>query len=253
MIGSPFCRPERQAGRSRGAPGLNVDKVSQVSQHGTVAVVPGPLILLGADLGPTTPTEIASLFTGPAVVLPTASAYEHPHRLAAAAVAWLSAAGVTATECDVLTRRDALDEAKVASVRAASTIVLCGGTAMHARSVLKDTPTWAALCVAHAAGAGVVAAGAGATVITDPMADSRGGGLTLGLGLVGMVAVLAGSGRWPAPQVRRMRHLAGSNVVVATIGDNAALVRDSHGWHTVGLVELHVDNHPVGVDALPTD
>lgn len=215
--------------------------------------MPGPLILLGADLGPTTPTEIASLVTGPAVVLPTASAFEHPHRLAAAAVAWLSAAGVAATECDVLTRRDALDEARVDAVRAASTIVLCSGTAMHARSVFKDTPTWAALGAAHAAGAGVVAAGAGATVLADPMADSRGGGLTLGLGLVSKIAVLAGSDRWPAPQVRRMRHLAGSHVVIVTIGDNAALVREGGRWRAVGPVELHVDNHPVGVEALPTE
>jgi cyanophycinase len=213
--------------------------------------VPGPLILLGADPGATTPAEIVALLSGPAVVLPTASAFEHPRRVAAAVVEWLGGHGVDAHELDVLTRRDALDGANVAAVRGASTIVLCGGTAMHARSVFKDTLVWAALGEAHAAGSTVVAAGAGGTVLADPMADSRGGGLTLGLGLVARMAVLAGSTRWPLAQVKRMRHLAGPEVVVVTIADDAALVRQAGGWQSFGPVELHVDNRIVGLDALP--
>jgi cyanophycinase len=213
--------------------------------------VSGPLILLGADLGASTPAEIVSMLTGPAVVLPTASAFEHPRRVAAAITTWLGTHSIATTELDVLTRRDALDAGNTAAVRAARTIVICDGTAMHARSVFKDTPLWAALAEAFADGATVVAAGAGATVLADPLADSRGGGLTLGLGLVSRTAVLAGSSRWPLPQVKRMRELAGGDVAVATVGDNAALVRTSDGWRAFGPVEIHVDNRPAAIDALP--
>ena len=210
----------------------------------------GPLVLLGSELGPHTPAAATAHLRAPAVVLPTASAFEHPHRLAAAVIEWLAAHDVAAAEIALLNRRDATAVELVDAVASAATIVITGGTAMHARSVLKETPLWSALVDAHRHGAAVIASGAGATVLADPMADSRGGGLTLGLGLLGSVAVMAGSAGWPAPQIRRMRQLAGEQVVVATIGDGGALIYDGSMWSSTGDVELHRAGATVDVAAL---
>lgn len=211
----------------------------------------GPLVLLGSELGPHTPTAAIAHLRGPAVVLPTASAFEHPHRLAATVIDWLAAHDVTAVEVAVLNRRDTAVAELIGAVASAATIVVTGGTAMHARSVFKETPLWNALVDAHRGGAAVIASGAGATVLADPMADSRGGGLTLGLGLLGPVAVMAGSAGWPVPQIKRMRQLAGERVVVATIGDAGALIYDGSTWTSVGDVELHRGGATVDLSALP--
>jgi cyanophycinase len=213
--------------------------------------VTGPLVLLGSELGPPTPAAAIAHLHGPAVVLPTASAFEHPHRLAATVIDWLVAHDVAAVEVAVLNRRDATATELIGAVASAATIVITGGTAMHARSVFKESPLWSALLDAHRRGAAVIASGAGATVLADPMADSRGGGLTLGLGLIGPVAVMAGSVGWPGPQIKRMRQLAGERVVVATIGDGGALIYDGSTWTTVGEVELHRGGANVELTALP--
>src|SRR6187397_3352628 len=76
------------------------------------------------------------------LVLPTAAAFEHPERTVAAASDWFAALGAKARGLDVLNRRDALDELNAQQVAAARFIYLTGGSPMHLRSVLKDTPTW---------------------------------------------------------------------------------------------------------------
>ena len=61
---------------------------------------------------------------------------------------------------------------------------------MHVRSVLKHSAVWDALVAAWRDGAVVVGSSGAAMALTDPMVDARGGGLTIGLGLVSGVAVV---------------------------------------------------------------
>ena len=199
----------------------------------------GPVILLGADPSPTTPAAVAGLLTGRTiVVLPTPAAFVHPARAAGRVADWLAGRGLAHLELMVLNRRDASDPAIVEVARGAGGFWLTDGTAMHARSVLKETPLWEAMCVAHGEGAAIVGAGGGAMLLTDPMADERGGGLTLGLGLLSRMAVVAGHGNWPVHMVRRIRDLAGE-VPVVTVGDDGAVVLDGDRWSSHGSVEVH--------------
>lgn len=211
----------------------------------------GPVVLLGADPFAGTPAALVEALAGRSVlVLPIAAAFQHPRRAGDAAAEWLRAQGLTAEVALVLNRRDANDPAIVARATGAGAYLLTDGTAMHARSVLKETPLWEAMCVAHGAGAPLVGAGGGAVVLCDPMVDERGGGLTLGLGLLSRMAVLAGHGNWPVHMVRRIRDLAGPTTPVATVAGDAALVLEADTWTAYGSVEVHVDGQPTGLAAL---
>ncbi len=211
----------------------------------------GSVVLLGADPFAGTPAALVEVLAGRSVlVLPIAAAFTHPRRAGDATADWLRAQGLTAEVAMVLNRRDASDPVVVAQAAAAGAYLLTDGTAMHARSVLKETPLWEAMCVAHGAGAPLVGAGGGAVVLCDPMVDERGGGLTLGLGLLSRMAVLAGHAGWPTHMVRRIRELAGSETPVATVASDAALVLDAGAWTAHGSVEVHLGGQPVGLDAL---
>ena len=73
-------------------------------------------------------------------VLPTGSAYERPAHLIEQAERWFETLDVAVRPVGVLTRRDAFDADLAATFRAAKLIYLAGTSAMHLRSVLKDTP-----------------------------------------------------------------------------------------------------------------
>ena len=115
------------------------------------------------------------------LVLPTGAAYEHPHRSVEQAVSWFDRLGVAARGLDVLGRPDALDPANVEAVAASRFTYLVGGSPMHLRSVLKDSPVWEALAAAWRQGGVLAGSSAGAMVLCDPMVDPRGGAFTLGL------------------------------------------------------------------------
>jgi cyanophycinase-like exopeptidase len=105
------------------------------------------------------------------VVLPTAAAFEQPDVAVEHARAWFSKLGATVTALRVLSRRDALDPAHADAVRVARFIYLSGGSPLHLRSVVKETPLWDALVDAWHAGAVVAGSSAGAMVLGDPMID----------------------------------------------------------------------------------
>ena len=186
------------------------------------------------------------------LVLPTAAAFEHPDRAVANAVAWFGALGARAEGLMVLGRGDALDVANVAVVRVARFVYLAGGSPMHLRSVLKDTPLWAALVAARDDGAVVAGSSAGAMVITDPMTDPRGDAFTLGLGLVAPLAVLPHAEEWSVIRRQRALELAGQDVSVVALGQGAAVIRDGDGhWRSHGSVSVYRGGRPSGLDALP--
>jgi len=124
---------------------------------------------------------------------------------------------------------------------------------MHLRSVLKDSPAWEALVAAWHAGAVVAGSSAGAMVLCDPMVDPRGGALTLGLGLIGHVAVLPHYDTWSEEKAQRTVQLATGHLRIAAIDERTALIRNPDGsWRAggVGNVTVYVDGKPAGLPAL---
>ena len=162
--------------------------------------------------------------------------------------------GGSARGLDVLRRQDAEDDGNASVVRGARFIYLSGGSPMHLRSVLKDSPVWDALVEAWNGGAVLAGASAGAMVLCDPMVDPRGGAFTLGLGLVEQVALIPHHEEWDEDQARRTIELAPAGLPVVGIDTQTALIRDpDSSWRTegAGRVVVFVDGKEADLKVLP--
>jgi cyanophycinase len=218
----------------------------------------GPLALVGGaewtDGCTFDRTLIEAVSATEVVVLPTASAYEHPDRLVGSAEKWFGTLGVTVNALMVLSRPDASATENVDAVRAARFVYLAGASPMHLRSVLKDSPLWDALVEAWNGGAALAGSSAGAMVLCDPMVDQRGGAFTLGLGLLSGMAVVPHHDTWSEEKVHRTQQLAPKGLVVAGVDERTALVRTADGTWTAeggGTVSIWRDGTDVGLGALP--
>jgi cyanophycinase len=97
--------------------------------------------------------------------------------------------------------------------------------------------------------------------LTDPMVDARGGGLTIGLGLLSGVAVVPHFGDLHEDEHGEKLHrsvlLAPAGTPVAGIPERTALIRDPDGtWRVegAGRVTVYLDGARAtdGLGALPT-
>ena len=184
------------------------------------------------------------------LVLPTGSAYENPERLVEQARSWFGGLGAKVVEAPLLTRTDGLVPETLELVRRAKFCYLAGTSAMHLRSVLKDSPAYDALLEAYRGGAVLAGTNAGADVLCDPMVDSRGGAFTVGLGLVTGLAVLPRANTWSRDKIHRTVALAPTGVALAEIPEATALIRSPDGlWRTegVGDVAVYVDRKPASL------
>lgn len=176
------------------------------------------------------------------VVLPTASAYQHPERVVLRAAEWLGGLGGEVEGLMVVDRTSANDPGMAAVVRSARFVYLAGGSPLHLMSVLKGSATFEALREAWSGGTVVAGSGAGAMVLTDPMVDPRGGALTVGLGLVEQLAVVPefGHARDDAhgQKLERTVALAPDGLPVVAIPERTALLRSGSGeWSWAGAAE----------------
>lgn len=175
------------------------------------------------------------------LVIPAAAVFEGTADVVARATEHFAGLGATVRALDVENRRDADDDAIVRAVKHARFVYLTDGSPMHLRSVLKDTQLLDVLVAAHRNGAVVAAAGAGATVLCDPMIDPRGGAYTVGLGLVQGITVFAHHRRGADHIWDRAVDLQPESTVLVGIDDHTALVRDAEGeWTVVGADSVTV-------------
>jgi len=172
------------------------------------------------------------------VVLPTADAFEHPERLVTAAEASFAGLGATVQGAMVLRRIDALDPSSADHLTGAKFVYVVGDSQLHLKSVLKQTPLWDALLAVLDRGGVVAASGASASALCDPMLDSRGGGVTLGLELVTGLVFVPHAETLTAEWLKRTRSLAGTATVVEA-RTGSAIVRTDAGWECLGAVEVH--------------
>jgi cyanophycinase len=194
------------------------------------------------------------------LVLPTAGAYEHPERLVVRAGEWFGPLGGQVEGLMVLSRSDAENDGAADIMRRARLIYLAGSSPMHIRSVLKKSAVWDALVAAWRDGAVVVGSSGAAMALTDPMVDARGGGLTIGLGLIDGVAVVPHFGDTAEDGTGEKMHrsvlLAPRDTPVVGIPERTALIRDPDGsWRSAGTgtVAVFLDGAPAprGLAALP--
>ena len=188
------------------------------------------------------------------LVLPTGAAYEHPQRVVEQAVSWFDRLGVSARGLDVLSRPDALSAENAETVRESRFTYLVGGSPMHLRSVLKDSPVWDALVAAWRGGGVLAGSSAGAMVLCDPMVDPRGGAFTLGLGLVPGLSVIPAHDHWSEDAAHRTLRMSPADLVLAGIDERTALIRDADGtWRSAGAGEVVVfrGGDPADLAALP--
>ena len=218
---------------------------------GTLALIGGGEWRPGCDFD----RDLLELSGGQEVlVLPTAAAYEHPERAIETAERWFEELGATVRPLRVLTRRDAVDDANVAPIEEAALIYLSGGSPMHLRSVLKDSPVWDALVASWQRGAVLAGSGSGAMVLCDPMVDPRGGALTLGLGLLEQIAIIPHHDTWSEDKAKRTLRIAPSGLPIVGVDARTALVRDPEGtWHTAGAGSaiVYLDGVEADLSVLP--
>ena len=169
------------------------------------------------------------------LVVPTASAFEHPERVVERAAKWFDTLGVKVRGLEVLNRRDADAEANLTAMRNAKFVYIADGSPLHLRSVLKGSALFDALVQAYEGGAVIAASGAGATVMCDPMVDPRGGAYTVGLGIVQGLAVFPYHGTAADHLRERSIELLPEDAVLVGVDEQTALVRERAGdWQVVG-------------------
>lgn len=206
------------------------DDVADVIADGVLAFYGGAPFEVHDELDRSLLAEVAATTV---VVLPTADAFEQPTELVAAAERWGERLGVSVIAPMVLQRHDATPEV-IETVLSAGAVYVVGDSAMHLRSVLKDSELLLAIGGVLARGGLVVAAGASASALCDPMFDQRGGAFTLGLGLVTGRTVIPDPDSWGGAAVARARELAGVPLAELPIG--SALVCRAGAWSAVGDV-----------------
>ena len=161
------------------------------------------------------------------VVLPTAAAFTAPSEAARRLISALDGTGATIEVLMVLDRTASGDEHVAQRIRRADVVVLTDGSALHARSVWRETALGDALREARC----LVAVGSTATVLGEVMFDPRGGAPPAGLGSrPGVVVGVDAS----AEQLRRTRSLLGDDVAFAVLGARGVLTHDGTTWRCEG-------------------
>lgn len=189
------------------------------------------------------------------LVLPAALAYENPTAAIDRAREWFGALGVAVRVLEVYRRADALEPEPAELASSAEVIYLTGGSPMHLRSVLKDTPLLDAMVGAWRTGATIAASGEAASVLSSHMVDSRGGAFTVGLDLIETLTVIPRSNVWSTEKWHRTVELARPGLVVVGIDEATALIHGPQGdWRVEGAGGVHVfrDGRPADMSDLPT-
>jgi cyanophycinase len=184
------------------------------------------------------------------LVVPTAAAYENPRHAIERARKWFERLGATVDVLEVYRRADALEPGAVDQVRGARLVYLAGGSPMHLRSVLKDTPVWDEIVAGHQAGAVLAGSAEGATVLCSHMVDSRGGAFTVGLDLLTTITVIPRYNQWSEDKWHRTVRLAPHGMTVLGIDERTAVITDGSSWRAAGAgsVTVYRDGRRIDLD-----
>lgn len=171
-------------------------------------------------------------------LIAAAAAFEDQAAREAYAIEHFRTRDMQAIAVPVMAHHDAMSAVASSVIDSADAVYIGDGSAMHLRSVLRNSLVWQAVATAHGSGKPVVASGAGAEVVCDPMVDPRGGGFTVGLGLVTGLSVIAAAESWSSEKTRRCAELAPADLPIAALPTGAAVLVANAGppWTTYGDV-----------------
>lgn len=191
---------------------------------------------------------------GRVVVIPTAAAYEQPQLQIDRAEAWFASLGAEIDVLEVYRRSDALAPGAADALAEARFVYIGGGSPMHLRSVLKDTPVWDGVLDVWHRGGVVAGSAEGASVLSTYMVDSRGGAFTVGLDLLTGITVIPRFNLWSGDKLHRTISLAPADMVVVGIEEATALIWEDEAWRQegAGAVVPHRNGHRIELADLPT-
>ncbi|HYM67045.1 MAG TPA: Type 1 glutamine amidotransferase-like domain-containing protein, partial [Patescibacteria group bacterium] len=132
--------------------------------------MPGVLALVGGDeLKPGNEEQdrilVAAAGRGPAFVIPTAAARQHPEDAVVHAAEWFGKLGLEVEELRVLTRTDANSKALAERARGGGFYYLVGGDPGLVVQVLRSSRVWAAIFESYLDGAPLAGSSAGAMAL----------------------------------------------------------------------------------------
>ena len=160
------------------------------------------------------------------VIVPTASAFTGLAEAAWALAEALAPLDARVEALMVADRASAGEPHFVRRLGEADVVVLCDGSALHARTVWRATPVGEAIGSARR----VVAIGSVTTVVGDPMIDPRGGAPTTGLGYrAGLVIATSTNDE----QMERTRSLLGTDHTLCVLGSDDAIAHERGRWRVV--------------------
>jgi cyanophycinase len=185
-------------------------------------------------------------------ILPTAAAFERPMRAVEVATEHFRRLGASVRPVMVLKREEAFLDANRTAIEGSRFVYVAGGSPLHLKAVLKDSPLYDAVLKVVREGGVLAASSAGAMVLGDPMVDPRGGAFTFGLGLVKGFSVLPHFSQWSAERAKRTLAFAPAGVVLAGVDEGTALVWRGDSWHVIGVgrVRLFKDKQEVGMEVM---
>ncbi len=187
-------------------------------------LVVGSLEVLGEVLKD--PSVLALEQSSDVVVIPTAAAFTGALE-AALAVAHVLEGRVSIETLMATDRAGCAEPYFARRVGEADLVILCDGSALHARTTWRATALGAALGEARR----VLAIGAVAGALGEVMIDPRGGAPTSGLGYRrGLVVTVPAS----AEQLARTRALLGEDYVLAVLGATGVIAGDDDVWRVLG-------------------
>jgi cyanophycinase len=199
---------------------------------------------------------------GPAFVVPTAAARQHPEAAVVNAIRWFARLGLQVRELPVLKKRDAQSEKLAVEAAQGTFFYLVGGDPGLVVEVLRGSLVWAAMVRGWAAGrAALAGSSAGAMAIADqtlvmarwPHHDVR--RAKPALGLVPGVAVLPHyerfGRRWTDSEIVD----APSGLVLLGLDEKTAAVWDGTRWTALGAGAVTLAGRTfrggAGVEGLP--
>ncbi|MFN8049840.1 MAG: Type 1 glutamine amidotransferase-like domain-containing protein [Acidimicrobiales bacterium] len=187
------------------------------------------------------------------LVIPTAAAYEQPQQQIDRAAAWFASIGAGIDVLEVYRRADALAPGAADQLADARFVYVGGGSPMHLRSVLKETPVWDGIVGVWHRGGVVAGSAEGASVLSTHMVDSRGGAFTVGLDLLDSVTVIPRYNLWSEDKLHRTLRLAPASMAVVGIDEATALIWADDAWRTAGAgtVTAYRDGRRIEIDDLP--
>lgn len=186
-------------------------------------------------------------------VIPTAAAFQRPELAVATAARHFETLGAAVEELMILDRDSALEPSAGERLAGSALIYLTGGDPRHLAAVMLETPAWAGILEARAAGGVLAGSSAGAMVLCDSMLLPGAKASEPGLGLLEGLLVIPHHDRWSDGLGGVFEATAGTGTRLLGIDESTGLVLEEGQCRILGAaaVTVYRDGEVVWTQAAP--